>query len=101
MSDEDVDLQCLARQSQRTLEEMRQLRKDFNEMMRLVVSGHDLTRRVERRQTELRDDLELMIKMELGGALANVQTSIEHSLRRMEHSIEEVTDRVGALERRP
>lgn len=67
MSDEAVDLQFLARQSQWTLEERRQLRKDFNEMMHLVVSGHDLTRRVESRQTELRDDLELMIKMELGG----------------------------------
>lgn len=74
MSDEAVDLPFLARQSQWTLEERRQLRKDFTEMMRLVVSGHDLTRRVERRQTELRDDLELMIKMELGEALANVQT---------------------------
>jgi hypothetical protein len=53
---------------------------------------------VERRETELRDDIELMIKMELGGSLANIQTSIENSLSRIEQSIDVLGQRVGTLE---
>ncbi len=70
MQAENVDLDFLARQAKQGIDEMRQIRKELADMMRLVVSTYDLTRRAERRQGELRDDIELMMKMELGGALA-------------------------------
>jgi hypothetical protein len=79
-----VDLQFLAKQRQKAIDEMRQLRKEHADLMRLVVSGHELTRRVERRQNELRDDLEVLIRMEIGGAMANMQAAIEASLAWMD-----------------
>jgi hypothetical protein len=91
MPNTNVDLQFLAKQHQRMLDETRLL----------VVSGYKLTRRVERRQSEMRDDLEVMIKMELGGALANVQPSIENSLARIEGTFEDLANRVDALEKQP
>lgn len=99
MTDANVDIQFLARQGQKAIEEMRQLRREHADMMRLVSAGHDLTRRVERRQSELRDDLEVMIKMELGGALANTQTAIDASMGRIEEVLAGLTNRVEALER--
>lgn len=101
MADETVTLEFLARQSKQTLEEMRHVRKDLAEMLKLVVSGYDLTRRVERRQIELRDDIEIMVKMELSGSLANMQTSLETSLGRLEQTLEAVTERVDTLEHKP
>jgi hypothetical protein len=60
-----------------------------------------MTRRVERRHGELRDDLELTVKMELGGALANIQTSIEASLAHVEETVADVARRIEKLESRP
>lgn len=101
MPDDTVTLDFLARQSKQTLDEMRHIRKDLADMTKLVVSGYELTRRVERRQTELRDDIEIMVKMELSGSLANMQTSIENALGRLELTLEAVVERVDVLERRP
>ena len=56
---------------------------------------------MERRQAELRDDLETIIKMEFGGGMAHLQTTIEGSLHRIEDTIEALAARVGALERAP
>lgn len=90
MTSETLSLEYLAKQAKSNMDEMRLIRKDLTEMMRLLVANYDLTRRNERRQVELRDDLELMIKMELGGSLANIQTSIENSLGRVEAAIGDV-----------
>ncbi len=77
---------------------MRLMRKDLGDMMRLLNATYDLTRRVERRETELRDDIELMVKMALGGTLANMQTVLENSLSRIEDSVRTVLQRVETLE---
>lgn len=98
MTTDAVSLDFLAKQSKTQLEEMRLLRQDMASMMRLLTATYELTRRVERRETELRDDIELMVKMELGGTLANIQTSIESSLVRIEDRIGEIAERVEALE---
>jgi Mg2+ and Co2+ transporter CorA len=98
MTTDNISLDFLAKQSKLQIEELRQVRKDMADMMRLLNATYDLTRRVERRQTELRDDVELMVKMELGGSLANLQTTIDASLSRIEHSIGEVARRVETLE---
>jgi Mg2+ and Co2+ transporter CorA len=98
MTTEAISLDFLAKQAKIQMDELRLLRKDVADMMRLVTGTYDLTRRVERRETELRDDIELMIKMELGGSLANIQTSIESSPSRIEQSIDVLGQRVGTLE---
>ncbi|KRD32733.1 hypothetical protein ASE36_02600 [Rhizobium sp. Root274] len=98
MSTDNISLDFLAQQSKLQIEEMRQLRKEMADMMRLLNGTYDLTRRVERRETELRDDIELMIKMELGGSLANMQTTIDNALSRIEASIGDVGRRVQVLE---
>jgi Mg2+ and Co2+ transporter CorA len=98
MTTDNISLDFLAQQSKLQIEEVRQLRKDMADMMRLLNGTYDLTRRVERRETELRDNIELMIKMELGGSLANMQTTIDSALSRIEASISDVARRVQTLE---
>lgn len=99
MTTESISLDFLAMQAKSNMDEMRLIRKDLLDMMRLVNANYELTRRVERRQSEMRDDLELTVKMELGGSLANIQTSIEASLARIEENVDHITKRVDALER--
>lgn len=100
MSTDNISLDFLATQSKLQIEELRQVRKDLADMMRLLNATYDLTRRVERRETELRDDVELMIKMEIGGSLANIQSRLDESLSRIEASVHDVTQRVETLEGR-
>jgi hypothetical protein len=101
MADTTVDLTFLARQMQNLMDEMRHLRKDVTEVRQLTVQTYDFARRAERRQAELRDDLEVAIKMEFGGNFANLQTSIDESLGRIEGKVVELAERVDALERKP
>jgi uncharacterized protein YoxC len=98
MTTESLSLESLVKQAKLNMYEMRQVRKDLADMMRLVNATYELTRRIERRHNELRDDIELMVKMELGGSLANIQTSIESSLSRIEETVGDVAQRVTNLE---
>jgi hypothetical protein len=62
----------------------------------------DYARRIERRVSEQRDDLELMIKAELGGALANMQTQLENHLQPLRDKfleLDKLNERVATLER--
>ncbi|CDN52431.1 Hypothetical protein RG1141_CH00630 [Neorhizobium galegae bv. officinalis bv. officinalis str. HAMBI 1141] len=101
MSDEVVDLNFLAKLGQRTNDEVRALRKEVSEIRTLAIQTYEFSKRLERRQAEVRDDLELSIKIELGGALSHMQSTIEQSLVRIEDKVEEVADRVTAVEHRP
>lgn len=98
---EAVSLEFLATQAKLNMEEMRLVRKELTDMMRLINGNYELTRRIERRQGELRDDIELMVKMELGGSLANIQTSIETYLAKIEETVGNVAQRVETLENKP
>jgi Mg2+ and Co2+ transporter CorA len=98
MNTDNISLEFLAKQSKLQMDEMRLMRKDLGDMMRLLNATYDLTRRVERRETELRDDIELMVKMALGGTLANMQTVLENSLSRIEDSVRTILQRVETLE---
>jgi len=101
MPAETVSVEFLAQQARLNMDELRLLRKDVADMMRLLNATYELTRRVERREGELRDDIELMIKMEIGGSLANIQTALDGSLARIEDAVGDVVRRVEALENRP
>ncbi|MDP2120782.1 MAG: hypothetical protein Q8K28_12840 [Hoeflea sp.] len=98
---DSVSLDFLAKQAKLNMEEMRLVRKELAETMRLLTASYELTRRVERRQSELRDDIELMVKMELGGSLANIQTSIETYLSKIEDAVSGLVKRVETLENKP
>ncbi|GGD85859.1 hypothetical protein GCM10011390_00510 [Aureimonas endophytica] len=96
-----LDLQFLLRQVQNLLDETRQVRKEIGDIRTLTLQTYDFARRVERRQSEARDDLELTVKMELGGALANLQTSIEASIGRVEAKVDALQDRLEAASPSP
>lgn len=98
MTQDTLSLEFLARQSKLQMEEMRELRKDMANMMALLNATYEQTRRAERRHMELRDDIEVMVKMELGGTLANMKTSLETSLARIEETVGDVVQRVDILE---
>ena len=54
--------------------------------MRLVSSSYEITRRFERGQ------------IELGGALAKMQTTLETSLERVEQTVGQIAEHVEQLE---
>lgn len=98
MTTDTVSLDFLATQAKLNMEEMRLVRKDLADMMRLFNATYEMSRRNERRHGERRDDIELMIKMELGGSLSNIQTTIEVSLARVEETVADVARRIENLE---
>jgi hypothetical protein len=88
-------LQSLMLQS---LNEQREMRREVGEqrspLLALAEQGQRLDRRmgdVERRMGEMREDIELMLKAELMGRMGNFEVVVEHRL-------DELTDRVAALE---
>jgi len=74
-------------------QEQAELRREVGDVRTLCLSNVEYSRRVERRVTELRDDLELMLKSELMGRFTHFET-------RMEQELGAIADRVGALEGR-
>jgi hypothetical protein len=109
MADEVITLEFLARLCQQTLLEARELRKEVADVRTLSLQTIDYARRIERRVGEVdrrvgeqRDDLELMIKAELSGSLANMQTQLENHLRPLQDKflqLDKLDERVSALER--
>ena len=81
--------------------ESRRVGKEVADLRTLTLQQVDYTRRVERRVSEMRDDLEIMIKMEFGGAFAHFQTVVENSLARIEGNVGQLDGRVAVLEQRP
>jgi hypothetical protein len=102
MADENITLDFLARLGQQTLLEARALRKEVADVRTLSLQTIEYARRIERRMNEQRDDLELMIKAELGGSLANMQTQLENHLQPLQDKyleLDKLGARVSALER--
>jgi hypothetical protein len=101
---EPISLELLARLCQQTLQETRATRKEVSDVRTLclqTIDFADFARRIERRIGEQRDDLELMIKAELSGSLANMQTQLENHLQPLEDKLngfDRLEERVGALE---
>lgn len=90
---DNADITLLARLAEQTLSEVRLLRKAVADVRSLSLQNTDFIRRVDRRMGELKDDLELMLKSELMGQLTHVETRIERSL-------DDLTQRVAAIELR-
>lgn len=100
MSGSSIDLQFLAKQVQTLIDETRHLRKDVSAARFLTLQTYEYARRLERKQTDLRDDLETMVKMEFGGGIAHLQTTIETAMHRLETRMDDLIGRVETVERR-
>ncbi len=72
-------------------QEIRGVREEAQSAGVLVLKNTDYVRRLDRRIGELVDDLEIIIKAEIGGRFAHLETRVEEALDR-------VADRVGTLE---
>jgi hypothetical protein len=66
---------------------LKEIGKEVRDVRTLLLQTVDHTRRIERRVAEQRDDLELVIKSELMGALGNFETRVETRLDRIEKQI--------------
>ena len=96
-----ITLDLLARLCQRTLQGMGALRKDVADVRTLSLQTIGFVRRLERRMGEQRDDLGLLIKAELSGALGNMQPQLDHQLRPIRDKLfglDKLEQRVSALE---
>jgi len=123
MADEVITLEFLAHLCRQTLEETRALRKEVADVRTLSLQNVEYSRRIERhvddverrvgdvdrrvgdvarRVGEQRDDLELMIKSELMGGMAHMQTQLENYLQPINDrllQLDKLEERVSALER--
>lgn len=62
------------------LEQLKAIRRDIADVRTLTLQNSDYIRRLDRRMSEMRDDLEMMIKAELMGRLGHFETIIEQRL---------------------
>ena len=95
--EDNIDLGLIAKLVQKNNDEMRGLRREVADIRTLCVQTYDYLNRSDRRYMELRDDLELMIKMEVGGAITHVHSILENSLMRIEGKIADVSVKVDDL----
>lgn len=105
----EPDLTALFRLSEQHLAEtravraeMREQRAEMREQRTLLLALADGLRRLERRQVELKDDLELMVRSELMGRTAHMETQAEHREAAAQAEVGRILDdvmrRLDALE---
>ncbi len=92
MSENVVDLQFIAKQLERVLEEQRLMRREMDDVRTLVIGLADQNRRIDRHIGDVQADLELMIKSEIGGRMSNLESRIE---ARTDRQIDELIERLG------
>lgn len=96
MKNENVSLELLFKLCKDTFDETRSLRKSISETTLLLTQIYEYTKRIERNHVELRNDLELTIRMELGGSLANIHTLLDEKISKIEESVENLTEHVNS-----
>lgn len=84
----DPDWTLVLRRLDDIQSEQRALRKDVLEVRQTLLLGLDYTRRLDRRMGELRDDLELIVKTEVGGWIAALETRIDEELQALRDRID-------------
>ena len=81
MSDQNnVTLNLLGRILSEIQTDQRQIKADLNDIRSLMLSQIDYSRRLERRLSEVRDDLEMMFKSELMGRVGNFEMRIGQNI---------------------
>lgn len=92
MSDQNnVTLDFLGRILSEIQADQRQQRTDLSDIRSLVLAQIEYSRRVERRLSEVRDDLEMMFKSEIMGRFSNFEL-------RLERRVDDLLERVNTLE---
>jgi predicted nucleic acid-binding Zn-ribbon protein len=91
---DSISLDCIARQQSQLLDELRLLRQESRDIRKAFTGISEHFSRQERRIGDLRDDLEGMIKLELGGAVANLETRLEIYLDRRLGEIDQKLDAI-------
>lgn len=95
----DPDLELIGRLVETLLTEVREMRREHHDMLRLLNHHTDRFDRTDRRFTEVKDDLEAMIRAELMGRLAHFETRQEQKTETyVEDLVRELARRVEALE---
>jgi len=85
MSDQNnVTLDFIGRTLLEVQADQRRQRTDLSDIRSLVLSQIDYSRRVERRLSEMRDDLEMMFKSELMGRVGNFEIRIGQTISEMD-----------------
>jgi len=99
-----ISLEFLARQQVVLLDEMKNFRDEMTEMrreMRMIrqsfigISEH--FSRQERRVSELRDDVQTMIRMEVGGSIANLETRMEVYIDGLDQKVSGLDTKLDAI----
>mgnify|MGYP001302931458 CR=1 FL=1 len=111
MAEDVITLEFLAHLCKQTLDETRALHGEVADVRTLSLQTVEYSRRIERRVGEVdrrvseqRDDLELMVKAELSGGMANIQTQLENYLQPIKDKLlqlDKLQERISALERSP
>ncbi|WP_108395632.1 hypothetical protein [Devosia submarina] len=91
---DSISLDFIARQQSQLLDELRLLRQESRDIRKAFTGISEHFSRQERRIGDLRDDLEGMIKLELGGAVANLETRLEIYLDRRMGEIDQKLDAI-------
>jgi len=83
----EVTLEFIAKQLEKVLDEQRDMRNEMrrlaeNQMStaRAVESSRDNTESLRRTVEAMREDLRLMIRTEIGGLFAHLETRLEHQI---------------------
>ncbi len=90
----NIDLTFLAKQNEKILSELATMRREMSDVRTLCIGTTEYSRRLDRRLTEVKDDLELILKVEISGAFMRLETKLDHRLSAIE-------DRLAALEQKP
>ena len=101
MSQKAIDFSFLAKLGQKTFDELKLVRREVAEIRTLSLQSYEFVKRVERRQAEMREDLELAVKMELGGSIGHLQTILEGALAKIEDKVDNALERIAAIEQNP
>jgi hypothetical protein len=86
---ETVDLTFLGKQTEQALAELRRLHRELADVRTLTLQGAEQGRRLERSILDLRDELALLLKIEIDGRLGNFEL-------RMAQIIDEKVDALRA-----
>lgn len=98
---DNVDYAFIGRQLEKVLTEMKAMRRDVATAVTAATTNLEYSRRIERRMgegdqrmaqlgqriDELKDDVGAILKIEIGGALANLQTRLDERFEKIEDSL--------------
>lgn len=109
MSVGEISLEFLSRQQQQLLSELSSLRQESRQVRAAFSTIADYVSRLnkriddlERRLIDMREETEAIIKLEIGGSIANLETRLsEHSDRHFDRLLQLLNERLPETTPRP